>query len=213
MGSWVTQHTCRSPKTTGLPFSGIRQSSFIILLLCASEKLLSYTLPISKNLQPSDLVILEALNNVNSIVFVFREIRTDVENEFKIIFNEANEIANALEITITMSRLTKNQTKRCNVPGEYEEEYYRRAIFITRLDSFINNVSKRFLEHKCVIKSFKCLLPTGNSPNQTEKSQYLKLLEFYKNYIPENGVNAEFNLWYQRFQCPNHSLPHNAIDG
>ncbi|CAI6364866.1 unnamed protein product [Macrosiphum euphorbiae] len=33
--------------------------------------------------------------------------------------------------------------------------------------------------------------------------------------IPENGVNAavaEFDLWYQKFQCPNHSLPHNAID-
>ncbi|CAI6361127.1 unnamed protein product [Macrosiphum euphorbiae] len=114
-----------------------------------------------------------------------------------------------------MPRLTKNQTKRCNVPAENEEEYYRRAIFIPWLDSFINNISDLFLKHKCIIKSFKCLLPTGNSPNQTEKSQYLKLLEFYKNDIPENGVNpavAEFDLWYKKFQCPNHSLPHNAID-
>ncbi|CAI6343853.1 unnamed protein product [Macrosiphum euphorbiae] len=197
-----------------LLLSGIRQSSFIISLLCA-EKLLSYTLPISKILQLSDLDISEALNNVDGVVFVLREIRSNVENEFKIIFDEANEIANALELTITMPRLTKNQTKRCNVPAENEEEYYRRAIFIPWLDYFINNISDRFLKHKCIIKSFKCLLPTGNSPNQTEKSQYLKLLEFYKNDIPENGVNAavaEFDLWYQKFQCPNHSLPHNAID-
>jgi len=139
------------------------------------------------------------LNNVDGVVFVLREIRSNVENEFKIIFNEANEIANALELTITMPRLTKNQTKRCNVPAENEEEYYRRAIFIPWLDSFINNISDRFLKHKYIIKSFKCLLPTGNSPNQTEKLQYLKLLKFYKNDIPENGVNAavaEFDLWY-----------------
>lgn len=46
-----------------LLLSGIRQSSFIISLLCA-EKLLSYTLSISKILQSSDLDISEALNNV-----------------------------------------------------------------------------------------------------------------------------------------------------
>jgi len=109
-----------------------------------------------------------------------------------------------------MPGLTKIQTKRCHVLAKNEEEYYRRNIFIPWLDSFINNISDRFLKHKCIIKSFKCLLPTGNYPNETEKSQFLKLLEFYKSDKPENGVNAavaEFDLWYQKFQCPNHSLP------
>jgi hypothetical protein len=80
--------------------------------LC-TEKLLSYTLLISKILQSSDLDISQALNN--GVVFVLREIRNNVENEFKIIFDEANEIAKALELTITMSRLTKksNQTMQC----------------------------------------------------------------------------------------------------
>jgi len=87
------------------------------------------------------------LNNVEGVVFVLREIRNNVENEFKINFDEANEITNALELTITMPRLTKNQTKRCNVRTKNEEEYYRRAILIPWLDSFINNISDRFLKH------------------------------------------------------------------
>jgi hypothetical protein len=211
----IQSWSCKDSSSNAfLLLCGIRQSSFIISLLCA-EKLLSYTLPISKILQSTDLDISEALNNVDSVISVLQNIRTNVENEFKIIFNEACEIADALEITIAMPRLTKNQTKRCNVPSENEEEYYKRAIFIPWLDSFINSISERFLKHKDVIKSFKCLLPTGHIPNQTEKSQYSKLLEFYKNDIPQNGVNAaaaEFDLWYQKFAHQNHSLPHNAID-
>jgi len=116
------------------------------------------------------LYVNKKMNNVDGVVFVLREIRSNVENEFKIIFDEANEIANALELTITMPRLTKNQTKRCNVPAENEEEYYRRAIFTPWLDSFINNLSDRFLKHKCIIKSFKCLLPTGIRDRVTKKN-------------------------------------------
>lgn len=51
-------------------------------------------------------------------------------------------------------------------------------------DSFVNNISKRFLKQKDSIKSIKCLLSTGKTPNQAEKSLCLKLLELYKNYIP-----------------------------
>lgn len=120
------------------------------------ENLLSFTLPISKILQSTDLDISKALNNIDNVISVLQNIPTNVENEFKIVFNEAYEIADALEITIDIPRLTKNQTKRCNVPSE-NEEYYRRAIFIPWLDSFINSISERFLKHKGVIKSFKCL--------------------------------------------------------
>ena len=164
--------------------------------MCA-EKLLSYTLPISKILQSTDLDILEALNNVDSVISVLQNIQTNVENEFKIIFKESYEIVDTLEVAIAMPRLAKNQTIRCNVPSENEEEYYKRATFIPWLDSFINSLSELYLKLKDVIKCFKCLLPTGNIPNQTEKSQYSKLLEFYNTDIPQNGViviAAEFDL-------------------
>ncbi|KAL4122893.1 hypothetical protein QTP88_015150 [Uroleucon formosanum] len=130
---WVSTFSCKESSSNAfLLLSGIRQSSFIISLLCA-EKLSIYTLPISKILQSSDLDISEALNDVDGVVFVLRE----------------------------------------------------------------------------------CILPTENTPNQTEKSQYLQISELYKKDISENGVNAavaEFDLLYQKFQCPNHSLPHNAIN-
>jgi len=76
----IQSWSCKDSSSNAfLLLSGIRQSSFIISLLCA-EKLLSYTLPISKILQSSDLDILEALNNVDGVVFVLCEIRTNVEN-------------------------------------------------------------------------------------------------------------------------------------
>lgn len=90
-----------------------------------------------------------------------------------------------------MPRLTKNQTKLCNIPSKNEKEYYRRPILIPWLDSSINNISERFLKHKDIIKSFKCLLRTGNIPKQTKKLQYSKLLYF------EKMINHKMELMQQ----------------
>lgn len=53
-----------------LLLNGIRQSTFIISLLY-SEKLLSYTLPISKILQTTDIDITTAVNQVESVVGIY----------------------------------------------------------------------------------------------------------------------------------------------
>jgi len=47
------------------------------------------------------LDIWKTLNNVDGVVSILRDIRTIIENEFKIIYNETNEITNTWEITIT----------------------------------------------------------------------------------------------------------------
>jgi hypothetical protein len=98
---------------------------------------------------------------------------------------------------------------------ENEKEYCISTVFILGAESFENNILERFKYRPYriyIIKSFKCLLPTGNTSNQAEKSRYLKLLKFYKNYKSQNGVNAtdsKFGLWCKMFHCQNHSFPHN----
>lgn len=69
-----------------------------------------------------------------------------------------------------------------------------------------------------ILKSFKRLLPTGSSPFLERKLYYMKLLEFYKTNVLQNGINAvtaEFDLWCEKFRSQHYSLPfhtHNAID-
>lgn len=71
-----------------LLLNGIRQSTFIISLLC-SEKLLAYTLPISKILQTTDIDLSTAVNQVESVVSILRRLRSNADNEFKQLFLEA----------------------------------------------------------------------------------------------------------------------------
>ncbi|XP_050527818.1 52 kDa repressor of the inhibitor of the protein kinase-like [Daktulosphaira vitifoliae] len=152
-----------------LLLNSIRQSTFIISLLC-SEKLLAYTLPISKVLQTTDIDLSTAVNQVGSVVSILHRLRSNAENEFKLLFLEAQQIASNLDFTLSTPRLTKHQTKRCNAPSENIEEYYRRSIFVPWIDSFLNSLSDRFLKHKNLLTSFKCLLPTGHTPTDEQIS-------------------------------------------
>jgi len=95
----------------------VNKSTFIISLLC-SEKLLAYTLSISKILQTTYIDLTTAVNQVESVVSILRRLRSNADNEFKQLFLEAQEIASNLDLTMSIPRLTKHQTKRCNTPSE-----------------------------------------------------------------------------------------------
>ncbi|XP_050520334.1 52 kDa repressor of the inhibitor of the protein kinase-like [Daktulosphaira vitifoliae] len=180
-----------------LLLNSIRQSTFIISLLC-SEKLLAYTLPISKVLQTTDIDLSTAVNQVGSVVSILHRLRSNAENEFKLLFLEAQQIASNLDFTLSTPRLTKHQTKRSNAPSENIEEYYRRSIFVPWIDSFLNSLSDRFLKHKNLLTSFKCLLPTGHTPTDEQISSFKNLFEFYEKdmqHISFSVAKAEFELW------------------
>ncbi|KAE9525840.1 hypothetical protein AGLY_014066 [Aphis glycines] len=198
-----------------LLLNGIRQSTFIISLHC-SEKLLAYTLPISKILQTTDIDLTTAVNQVESVVSILRRLRSNADNEFKQLFLEAQEIASNLDLTMSIPRLTKHQTKRCSAPSESIEEYYRRSIFIPWVDSFLNSLSDRFLKHKNLLTSYKYLLPTGRNPTDEQISSFKNLFDFYEKdtqQINFSVAKAEFELWYEKFKNCGYTLPLNAIDG
>ncbi|XP_050540290.1 52 kDa repressor of the inhibitor of the protein kinase-like [Daktulosphaira vitifoliae] len=197
-----------------LLLNSIRQSTFIISLLC-SEKLLAYTLPISKVLQTTDIDLSTAVNQVGSVVSILHRLRSNAENEFKLLFLEAQQIASNLDFTLSTPRLTKHQTKRSNAPSENIEEYYRRSIFVPWIDSFLNSLSDRFLKHKNLLTSFKCLLPTGHTPTDEQISSFKNLFVFYEKdmqHISFSVAKAEFELWYEKFKNGCYTLPLNAID-
>jgi len=61
-------------------------------------------------------------------------------------------MANILDITISIKRLSKKCTKRANPSINDPEEYYRVTIAILYIDSFIQQLNERFLCHKNVLK-------------------------------------------------------------
>jgi len=76
------------------------------------------------------------------VVSILRRFRSNADNEFKQLSLGAQEIAFNLDLTMSIPRPTKHQTKRCNTPSDYNiEKYYRRSIFIPWVDSFLNSRS------------------------------------------------------------------------
>jgi hypothetical protein len=125
---------CKDSSTGAfLLLNGIRQSSFIISLHC-SGKLLAYTLPISKILQTTVIDISTAVNQVESVVSILRRLKSKAENKFKQLFLEAQQVASNLDLTMSVPRLTKHKTKRCNTQSDNIEEYNRCSIFIPWID-------------------------------------------------------------------------------
>jgi uncharacterized membrane protein len=196
------------------------QSDYIISLLCA-EKLVAYSLPLCKTLQSADTDLASAVSNAENTVSVVKRIRENAEQEFRNIFKSAENLTESSGAIIQMPRLTGKQTHRCNIPANDPEEYYRCSVFIPWVDSFINNVSERFIKHKQILKSFVCLLPWGIVLTNKQKEDFLQLTKFYVKDLSQIsgtsvGHTAELELWYEQFNKNNTTntkiLPKNAID-
>ncbi|KAL4154459.1 hypothetical protein QTP88_000322 [Uroleucon formosanum] len=151
--------------------------------------LFSYGLPLCKLLQKVNLDLKEAVDLAEVTVATIQRLRGNITEEFKQLFKEAEKMANILDITISIKRLSNKCTKRANPSINDPEEYYRVTIAIPYIDSFIQQLNERFLCHKNVLKGFQCLF------SGTYSDDFDELLQFYLD-TDKQIVKAELNLWH-----------------
>ncbi|KAL4119484.1 hypothetical protein QTP88_012291 [Uroleucon formosanum] len=163
-------------------------SEFLISLQVI-KVLFSYGLPLCKLLQKVNLDLKEAVDLAEVTVATIQRLRGNITEEFKQLFKEAEKMANILDITISIKRLSKKCTKRANPSINDPEEYYRVTIAIPYIDSFIQQLNERFLCHKNVLKGFQCLF------SGTYSDDFDELLQFYLD-TDKQIVKAELNLWH-----------------
>lgn len=85
--------------------------------------------------------------------------RTNSNDEFKIIFEESCIILNELGCDINIPRNIKKQNNRSNVQSTSPLEYYKRSIFVSFLDHIITHLIERFVNHKDILSSLETLIP------------------------------------------------------
>ncbi|KAL4083385.1 hypothetical protein QTP88_028709 [Uroleucon formosanum] len=170
-------------------------SEFLISLQVI-KVLFSYGLPLCKLLQKVNLDLKEAVDLAEVTVATIQRLRGNITEEFKQLFKEAEKMANILDITISIKRLSKKCTKRANPSINDPEEYYRVTIAIPYIDSFIQQLNERFLCHKNVLKGFQCLF------SGTYSDDFDELLQFYLD-TDKQIVKAELNLWHAKEMFPN----------
>ncbi|XP_025192283.1 52 kDa repressor of the inhibitor of the protein kinase-like [Melanaphis sacchari] len=140
---------------------------------------------------------------------MLEDLRQNIEKEFKSMYNEAEKMADILDINISIKRIVKKQANRANIFTEDKtiqpENYYRITIAIPYIDSFIINLKERFLIHKNILKGFQCIF-SGNIDFQ----EFEELVHFYLNTDVQTVI-AELKIWQSKLNLTNQH-PTIAID-
>lgn len=178
--------------------------------LTVLEKIFSFTLPLCNQLQRikySDLSA--AINHIENVRNVLNEIRTNSNDEFKIMFEESCTILGELGCDINIPRNIKKQNNRSNVPATLE--YYERSIFIPFLDHIMTHLTERFINHKEILSSLDTLIP--NRISNSTKGPSEKCLEFYNSILPKcDELKEEYLLWKVKwFKKDKNERPSNAL--
>lgn len=108
-----------------------------------------------------------------------------------------------LDITIEIPRRCGRQMYRTNTPASTPEEYFRLAVFVPFLDSFLMQMHERLLAHRNLLSCFSSLLPRADRNNEKfdEKAskQATVLHTTYSKYLDcgEAEFQGEMKLYYR----------------
>ncbi|KAL4152769.1 hypothetical protein QTP88_000602 [Uroleucon formosanum] len=187
--------------------SSILQSEFIIALHVTS-KVFGFGLPLSKQFQKINIDLKMAMSLAQDTSDELNAFRENADSEFHEIFIKAKNIANKFESLLKIPRISNVQKNRMNIKTDDPEKYYRISIFIPYIDSFINQLKTRFIDHKTILNGFQSLFDTKGS-----EDDFIKLIDTYKEEFnsPTSVVLGEFKLWQRKLSNMS-DKPNNAID-
>lgn len=172
------------------------------------NKIFGISIFFCKVLQKTQIDLGEALTYATHLSSELKKIRDNADNEFKIIFNQILNLSEKYNITIKTPRLSKKQVHRNNIPCNDTETYYKIAIFIPFLDTFLQSIEDRFVNYKHIFTGFQCII---NFENEININDVEKLTEFYKEDLEDiKQVYEEVKMWYSFLKTIN--KPNNILE-
>jgi hypothetical protein len=176
----------------------------------------SYTIQLCKSLQGEQKDIVEALNFSEDVRSELQKIRKDSEAEFKKLFSRVTSYSQHYDFNISKPRLCQKQTHRSNANAATPEDYYRVSIFIPYLDSVIQQLEERFINHKSILQGFMSLIPEDPrmALSDQQENSIKNLGKFYENDLScsEDELISETRLWYRHLEKYSVKDMKNAMD-
>jgi len=152
-------------------------------------------------LQGRTIDIVKAYQLIDETVSDIKATRNNVEQEFKKIFEQAERIAEKLNVDPSLPRIAKRQVHRQNQPANTPEEYYRRTVAIPVLDCIIGEMETRF--NKLSQRAVKLLLlvPTICCERSNICDNLKSTVDMYSNDLPNPDlVNTELKSWKRKWE-------------
>ena len=112
---------------------------------------------IRQKLQGRKIDFIDTYQNVNTCIEDSQLLRKNVDQESDVIFKHTVRMADHLNVEPNIHRVAKKQIYRDNVPTNLPE-YYKRALVIPIVNTFISEMTHRFNKFNC--KAAKSLIVT-----------------------------------------------------
>ncbi|XP_008178902.1 52 kDa repressor of the inhibitor of the protein kinase-like [Acyrthosiphon pisum] len=168
------------------------QSSEFNVALSILNHIFQYTQSLCKYLQSKNIDLVVAVNHINLVKNQLSCIRENATTEFNKLFIDINKRLNDFELTIEMPRLAKRQKYRDNIPTKDPEEYFRITLFLPFLDSFVQQLNDRFVNHQNIISGFQMFVKSS----EFDEEKLRELVEFYAKDVDDfDRVKSETILW------------------
>lgn len=185
--------SAKSKQTAYQLYSACTHSKAIISLVVIS-KYSSILEPVSQALQAVELDLLKVYTHIQEIIAILKQHRENSESVFGDIISIAENIADEINVDLSMPRQATKQLHRPNHPCGSLNEYYRRSIFIPYIDSLISSLQSRFSEeHTETFNLFKLL------PQQMKnlcKKEFEEVVTNIQKYHNIDNFLYEANVWY-----------------
>ena len=123
--------------------NAVTSFEFIISLI-GLYRLLNTLAGTTDRLQGRGVDIIEAYDDVSSVIKDIKSTRKNIDKEFSVIFEQAERVAAKVGTQPSMPRIAKKQVNRDNTEGDSPETYYRRVFAIPFIDKLISELELRF---------------------------------------------------------------------
>jgi len=187
----------------------VKQPQFLVAIHVLS-KVFAVSMPLSRLLQKENMDLFEAIDLAVQLEIAINEMRVNADEEFAQLFGTIQTVCQKFDIDMCVPRRANRQTHRSNIPSDTPEDFYRAYVYIPFVDSFLLQLKERLTDHKTLLQSFRCLIPTSaNEPTEADEQDLRQLYKLYADVLHCSELSAvgELRLWYSRVR---NAVPKNA---
>lgn len=149
-------------------------------------------------LQRRKIDIAESLKQINLLKAQLKKMRESVDKIHNQYYNEAVELAKAVDVSEMLPRMCKVQTTRDKYPVHTACDYFRAKLTIPLLDHLIEQMEFRFPSETCNILNGFYTIPGNflNCKGLDWKTEFMKFATVYCDDMPNfRSLHAELALW------------------
>ena len=163
-------------------------------------RLLHLLVGISQTLQGSSIDVVKAYNHVQSSIDDMKLLRENMDDEFKIIYQQSERMATKLSVEPVIPRTVARRMHRNNGPAENPEEYYRRVITGPLIDRFISEMTFRFNSFNKTASKLLLLVPSIICHPDYNHLEMTDLTNQYSDDLPNpNITDQELRRWKKKW--------------